>query len=44
MVKVLARGEHHMAVSYVPDLAISIIKTIVINRGISQQIPNYMLK
>lgn len=44
MVKVLARGEHHMAVSYVPDLATSIIKTIVINRGISQQIPNYMLK
>lgn len=31
-------------VSYVPDLATSTIKTIVINRGISQQIPNYMLK
>lgn len=44
MVKILARGEHHMAVSYVPDLATSTIKTIVINRGISQQIPNYMLK
>lgn len=44
MVQVLARGEHNIAVSYIPDLATSTIKTIVINRDISQQTPNYMLK
>lgn len=38
MVKVLARGEHHIAVSYVPDLATSTIKTTVIETSASKSL------